>query len=197
MDCSPQGSSVHGILQSRILELIAISSSRGSSQPRDWTHISYYLLHWQAGSLPLVPCRKPPPLSRDKLIDKSYVSSLLITCMHTHTHTHTHKLILQREQINSKKKKAPVSKENNRKHTTVTDPYQASCGRQELWRPPRPGNRVSSSLTAWFYTLVWTSLISWALDFVLLQTFAWIWSSYWRLYLLWGFLSFKLSFLKV
>ena len=33
-------SSVHGILQARILEWVAISSSRGSSQPRDWTWIS-------------------------------------------------------------------------------------------------------------------------------------------------------------
>ena len=41
MDCSPPGSSVHGILQSRILEWIAISSSRGSSQPRDRTGISF------------------------------------------------------------------------------------------------------------------------------------------------------------
>ena len=36
-DCSSPGSSVHGILQAGILELIAMSSSRGSSQPRDWT----------------------------------------------------------------------------------------------------------------------------------------------------------------
>ena len=35
MDCSQPGSSVHGILQARILEWIAISYSRGSSQPRD------------------------------------------------------------------------------------------------------------------------------------------------------------------
>ena len=35
MDCSPPGSSVHGILQARILEWVAISFSRGSSQPRD------------------------------------------------------------------------------------------------------------------------------------------------------------------
>ena len=40
MDCSPPDSSVHGILQARILEWIAISFSRGSSQPRDRTHIS-------------------------------------------------------------------------------------------------------------------------------------------------------------
>ena len=35
MDCSLPGSSVHGILQARILEWIATPSSRGSSQPRD------------------------------------------------------------------------------------------------------------------------------------------------------------------
>ena len=41
MDCSPPGSSVHGIFQARILEWVAISSSRGSFWPRDWTHVSY------------------------------------------------------------------------------------------------------------------------------------------------------------
>ena len=40
MDCSPPGSSVHGILQARILEWVAMSSSRGSSRPRDRTCIS-------------------------------------------------------------------------------------------------------------------------------------------------------------
>ena len=35
MDCSPPGSSAHGISQSAILEWVAISSSRGSSGPRD------------------------------------------------------------------------------------------------------------------------------------------------------------------
>ena len=40
MDCSPPGSSVHGILQARILEWVAISFSRGSSQPRDRTWVS-------------------------------------------------------------------------------------------------------------------------------------------------------------
>ena len=46
MDCSPPGSSVHGIFQARILEWVAISFSRGSSWPRDQTH-------WQVDSLPL------------------------------------------------------------------------------------------------------------------------------------------------
>ena len=42
MDCSPPGSSVHGILQARILKWVVILSSRGSSQPRDQTtsHVS-------------------------------------------------------------------------------------------------------------------------------------------------------------
>ena len=41
MDCSPSGSLVHGILQARILEWVAISFSSGFSQPRDWTQVSY------------------------------------------------------------------------------------------------------------------------------------------------------------
>ena len=40
MDCSPPGSSVHGILQTRILEWAAIPFSRGSSKPRDQTWVS-------------------------------------------------------------------------------------------------------------------------------------------------------------
>ena len=41
MDCSLPGSSVYGTLQARILEWVAIPFSRGSSQPRDWTRVSY------------------------------------------------------------------------------------------------------------------------------------------------------------
>ena len=41
MDWSPPGSSVHGILQVRILEWVAVFSFRGSSRSKDWTHISY------------------------------------------------------------------------------------------------------------------------------------------------------------
>ena len=40
VDCSPPGSSVHGILQPRILEWVAISFSRGYSRPRDRTQLS-------------------------------------------------------------------------------------------------------------------------------------------------------------
>ena len=40
MDCSLPGSTLHGIFQSYILESVALSFSRGSSQPRDRTHVS-------------------------------------------------------------------------------------------------------------------------------------------------------------
>ena len=35
MDCSPPGSSIHGVLQARVLEWVAMPSSRGSSPPRE------------------------------------------------------------------------------------------------------------------------------------------------------------------
>ena len=60
MDCSPPGSSVHGILQG-ILEWVAMPSSKGSSQPRDGT-CTFCLLHWQLDSLPLAPPRSPRTL---------------------------------------------------------------------------------------------------------------------------------------
>ena len=41
MDCSLPSSSVHGISQARILEWVAMPSSKGSSQPRDRTHVSF------------------------------------------------------------------------------------------------------------------------------------------------------------
>jgi len=41
MDCSLPGSSVHGILQERMLEWLAMPFSRGSFQPRDPTQVSH------------------------------------------------------------------------------------------------------------------------------------------------------------
>ena len=59
MDCTLPGSSVPRVLQARILEWVAMPSSRGSSRPRDQTHVSYVscigrqvLYHWShLGSL--------------------------------------------------------------------------------------------------------------------------------------------------
>ena len=56
MDCSPPGSSVHGISQARILEWVALPSSRGSSQPGRGTEVScigrQILYHWATGETP-------------------------------------------------------------------------------------------------------------------------------------------------
>ena len=53
MNCNLTGSSVHGIFQARILEQAAMPFSRGSSWPRDGTHVSYvsyiegrFFIHW-------------------------------------------------------------------------------------------------------------------------------------------------------
>ena len=73
MDCSPLGSSVHGILQVRILEWVAMPSSRGSSWPRDGT------LSPVSGSLPLVPLGSPSSVvceSRSVMSDSSWPHGL-------------------------------------------------------------------------------------------------------------------------
>ena len=60
-DCSLPGSSVHGILQARILEWVAMFSSRWSSwvATQGSNPCLLCLLHWQVGSLPLAPPGKP------------------------------------------------------------------------------------------------------------------------------------------
>ena len=63
MDCSPPGVSVHRISQARKLEWVAISSSQGSSQPRDWTcllrlpHRMWILYHWATQEAPVMAQR--------------------------------------------------------------------------------------------------------------------------------------------
>ena len=58
MDCSPPGSSVHGIFQARVLEWVAISFSRGSSQPSDWTQVSCiagrFFTNWATREFPYI-----------------------------------------------------------------------------------------------------------------------------------------------
>ena len=58
MDCSPPGSSVHGILQARVLEWVAVSFSRGSSQPSDQTRVSCSAV----GVFTTEPLGRPSPL---------------------------------------------------------------------------------------------------------------------------------------
>ena len=61
MDCRPPGSSVHGILQARILEWVAFPCSRGSSWPRDWTWVSCIAVRF----FPFESPGKPKPLRFD------------------------------------------------------------------------------------------------------------------------------------
>ena len=59
MDYSPPGSSVHGFLQARILEWVAMPSSRGIFLTQESNPCLLCFLHWQVGSLPLGPPGKP------------------------------------------------------------------------------------------------------------------------------------------
>ena len=73
MDCSLPGSSIHGIFQARVLAWVAISFSRGSSRPRDWTQVSR------------VSCRQTlyhsdPPGKRDCQIFKPRCNSSAASC---------------------------------------------------------------------------------------------------------------------
>ena len=62
MDYSPRASSVHGISQARVLEWVAISSSRGSSRPRDQTRISCISYKKEVGGFfTTKPSLSPPP----------------------------------------------------------------------------------------------------------------------------------------
>ena len=55
MACILPGSSVHGILQARILEWVAIPFSKGSSQPSNWTQVSYIASRFFTTELPWKP----------------------------------------------------------------------------------------------------------------------------------------------
>ena len=77
MDCSPPGSSVHGIFQTRILECVAISFSRESSWPRDQTQVSCiagrFFTIWATRE---TPRRGVPSLTAAMVWNDSWASSI-------------------------------------------------------------------------------------------------------------------------
>ena len=83
MDCNPPGSSVHEISQTRLQEWVAISFSRGSSQPRDQTHVTcigrWILYYWNTREAH--PCRlstlNPPLKTIPFLLDQIKAHSAL------------------------------------------------------------------------------------------------------------------------
>ena len=79
MDCSLPGSSVYGISQARVLEWISISSSRRSSQCRDWTQVSYtarrFFTIWatretQYTPIPSLPFELPSHLGHQRALNR-------------------------------------------------------------------------------------------------------------------------------
>ena len=77
MDCSPAGSSFHGILQARILEWIAMPSSRGSFWTRNLTYVSY-----TAGGFSITePPGKPHPLHAPSQLWQTKVSLFIAKCL--------------------------------------------------------------------------------------------------------------------
>ena len=75
MDCSPPGSSVLGMSQTRTLEWVAMPSSRGSSQPRDRTQVS----HIEGGFFTVWATREA--------LEVSYLFEIEV--LHSHTHKNT------------------------------------------------------------------------------------------------------------
>ena len=105
MDCSPPGSSVHGISLAKILEWIAIPFSRGYSWPRDQTHVSWgscigrwILYHWTTWE----------DLDYFKVISKTIkmlTYSLIQRSMYIYTLTHTFSLL---NKLSEKKKNVKI-----------------------------------------------------------------------------------------
>ena len=75
MDCGLPGFSIHGIFQARILDWVAISFSRGSSRPRDWTQVSHI-----AGRCFTIWA------IREGLVMHIYIYTHIYIYIHTHTH---------------------------------------------------------------------------------------------------------------
>ena len=75
MDCSLTGSSIHGILQAGILESLAMTSSRGSSRPSDWTWIAC-ASRFVGGFFTTEPLGKPSPWLWWSLTQIIYTKSL-------------------------------------------------------------------------------------------------------------------------
>ena len=76
MGCSPPGSYVHGIFQARILEWVAVASSREIFLTQGSNLCLLYVLHWQVGSLPLAPPGEPIQKWRGPFLSLDAVKSL-------------------------------------------------------------------------------------------------------------------------
>ena len=86
MDCSPLGSSVHGILQAKVLECIAIFFSRGSSWPRNHTRFSCiaivrFFTNWaMIWSINIWQGSQEYAVGEDNLFNKLYWENWIFSC---------------------------------------------------------------------------------------------------------------------
>ena len=84
MDSNPPGSYILGISQAKILEWVAISSSRGSFRPRDRTCISFtgrqILYHWATRVTPFLSLPSPVLISKATFLDKGDDFPISLRC---------------------------------------------------------------------------------------------------------------------
>ena len=113
-DCKPPGSSIHGVLQARILECVANPFSRGSSQPRNQIWGS-----WIAGRFSTV------------------WATITHTHRHTHTHTHTQNLfgITKLTEAHPIKKKKKKENRLNQNRPIIHPTREKSMGQGEVLEP--------------------------------------------------------------
>ena len=87
MDCSLPGYSIHGIIQARILESVAVPFSRGSSQPRDRTLIFYiagrFFTVWVTREIKLASSSIGP--KNGKILNTKLLFDLLSSCFSIHS----------------------------------------------------------------------------------------------------------------
>ena len=103
-DSSPPGSSVHGILQARILVWVAISFSRGSSWPRDRTCISCIA----GGFFTAEPSGKPHQEKKDYFIYEKFYTNITVTTKH--------KSRRERQKIKKRTLRKPSNQNSRQKH---------------------------------------------------------------------------------
>ena len=126
MVCSSPGSSVHGILQARILEWVAISYSEGSSPPRDWTLGQLCLLNCRGEFLPLAP---PGKAIFTRMSEKLSVE--LCPCQESRTWRQT----CSEKPANTPARRATRVMLQRLKHLPFSGRAQPGHG---LWRAPAP-----------------------------------------------------------
>ena len=84
MDCSPPGSSVHGISQARILEFVVMPSPRGWSQTSNWTRVSYVFCTGRRVLLPLSHLGSPCICTGMHICTSLYIHMHLNMCINAY-----------------------------------------------------------------------------------------------------------------